>query len=206
MSEKLFPSQQPDEKILIVVREHWFRLFIKVAVVALLLLLPAILRALLGDDLPLLDTERGAAIIALVLRFYYLGLLLALFVVWILYYLNLHIVSEERIVDIDQTGLLNHIVSELNIETIEDVSSQTTGLFGNLLNYGTVFIQTAGATERFQFEKVPNPARIASVILELYEQQTTREKPKPWIPSYNFACKLRCAKKKARWYLTAKLF
>lgn len=179
MSEKLFPSQQPDEKILIVVREHWFRLFIKVAVVALLLLLPAILRALLGDDLPLLDTERGAAIIALVLRFYYLGLLLALFVVWILYYLNLHIVSEERIVDIDQTGLLNHIVSELNIETIEDVSSQTTGLFGNLLNYGTVFIQTAGATERFQFEKVPNPARIASVILELYEQQTTREKPKP---------------------------
>jgi hypothetical protein len=179
MHDKLFPSQQPNEKILIVVREHWFRLFVKLAVIFVLLILPYLMQILLGDQLPILDTPRGEALVSLILKFYYLALLIALFIVWILYYLNLHIVSEERIVDIDQTGLLNHVVSELNIETIEDVSSQTTGLFGNILNYGTVFIQTAGATERFQFEKVPNPAYIASVILELYEQQTSKQIRKP---------------------------
>jgi hypothetical protein len=179
MHDKLFPSQQPNEKILIVVREHWFRLFVKLVVVFVLMLLPYSMRTLLGDQLPILDTAQGEALVSLVLQFYYLALLISLFIIWILYYLNLHIVSEERIVDINQVGLLNHVVSELNIETIEDVSSETTGLFGNILNYGTVFIQTAGATERFQFEKVPNPAYIASVILELYEQQTSKEQPKP---------------------------
>jgi hypothetical protein len=179
MHNKLFPSQQPGEQILIVVREHWFRLFIKLAVIFVLMLLPYLVKTLLGDELPLLDTDRGAAIIALILQFYYLGLLIALFVVWVLYYLNIHIVSAERIVDIDQTGLLNHVVSELNIETIEDVSSKTTGLFGNILNYGTVFVQTAGATERFRFENVPNPAYIASIVLEVYEQHDKKEQPRP---------------------------
>ncbi len=179
MSDKLFPSQQPGEKILIAVREHWFRLFLKFAVIAALSLLPSLIRFLLGDNLPELGTDRGEAIYSLITQVYYLGLLVALFIVWVLYYLNLHIVSEERIVDIDQTGLLNHIISELNIETIEDISSQTTGLFGNLLNYGTVFIQTAGATERFQFENVPDPAYIASVVLEVYEKHDKKEQPKP---------------------------
>jgi hypothetical protein len=179
MEHKLFPSQQPNERILLIVREHWFRLFVKMAVVAVLTLLPYLFTTLLGSNMPQLYTERGAALVTLVAQIYYLALLLALFVIWILYYLNMHIVSEERIVDIDQVGLLNHVVSELNIETIEDVSSETTGLFGNVLDYGTVFIQTAGATERFQFEKVPNPARIASIILEVYEQHDNKERPKP---------------------------
>lgn len=179
MSDKLFPSQQPNEKILLAVREHWFRLFLKFAAIGALMLLPYGIQRLLGENLPLLDSEQGQALVNLILQFYHLGLLIALFIVWVLYYLNIHIVSEQRIVDIDQIGLLHHEVSELNIETIEDVTSETNGLFGNLLNYGTVFVQTAGATERFQFEKVPNPARIASIILELYEKHTAKEIPKP---------------------------
>lgn len=171
VDNKLFPSQQPNEKILIIVREHWFRLFIKLFIIAVLLFLPAIIKLLLSDELTELSTPHGMAIISLVTQLYFLGLLIALFIVWVLYYLNIHIVSEMRIVDIDQVGLLSHRVSELNLETIEDVSSQTNGLFGNLLNYGTVFIQTAGASERFQFENVPQPAHIANVILTLYEQE-----------------------------------
>jgi hypothetical protein len=181
MPNKLFPSQRPNEKILLVVREHWFRLFLKLFVIVLLAALPFLVRYLLSVSSTMLAyiQNPGLAIMTLIFQLYYMALLVALFVVWALYYLNLHIVSEERIVDIDQVGLLNHVVSELNVETIEDVSSQTTGLFGNILDYGTVFIQTAGATERFQFENVPHPSQIASIILEVYEKDQDRERPKP---------------------------
>lgn len=176
--EKLFPSQQPNEKIVLAVREHWFRLFSKIVLIAVLSLVPFLIRKLMfeTDILELTSTVDG--IIAVFSHAYYLGLLVALFIVFVLYYLNLHIVSEERIVDIDQVGLLFHEVSELNIETIEDVTSQTKGLIGNVLNYGTVYVQTAGATERFEFENVANPAEVASVILELYEQHGQKAKSK----------------------------
>ncbi len=177
--EKLFPSQQPDEKIILIVREHWFRLFSKVFVVAILSLLPWVFKLLLVDTDVLDRSITAGAIATTVINVYFLGLMVALFVIFVLYYLNIHIVSEERIVDIDQSGLLFHEVSELNIETIEDVTSQTKGVIGNILNYGTVFIQTAGATERFEFDNVPNPERITKVILELYEQHGKKEQPKP---------------------------
>ncbi|HEX3099392.1 MAG TPA: hypothetical protein VHQ41_00275 [Patescibacteria group bacterium] len=177
--EKLFPSQQPDEKIILAVREHWFRLFFKVFIVAVLSLLPWLVRLLLFNSDVLALTARTDAVITIISHLYFLALLVGLFVIYTLYYLNLHIVSAERIVDIDQVGLLFHEVSELNIETIEDVTSQTKGLIGNLLNYGTVFIQTAGAQERFQFDNVANPARIASIILELYESHGSKESPRP---------------------------
>lgn len=172
--EKLFPSQQPDEKIVLAVREHWFRLFSKFALIAILSLVPFLIRLLLFETDILDLTPTVDSIITVISHLYYLGLLVALFIVFVLYYLNLHVVSEERVVDIDQVGLLFHEISELNIETIEDVTSQTKGLIGNILNYGPVFVQTAGATERFEFENVSNPARIASIILELYEQHGQR--------------------------------
>ena len=184
--EKLFPSQQPNEKIVLAVREHWFRLFSKIVLVAILSLVPFLIRLLLFETDILDITPVVDGVFTVFSHLYYLGLLVALFIIFVLYYLNLHVVSEERIVDIDQVGLLFHEVSELNIETIEDVTSQTKGLIGNVLNYGTVFIQTAGATERFEFENVSNPAKIASIILELYEQHGNkprgnedRELPKP---------------------------
>lgn len=179
MHEQLFPSQQPDEKIVLIVREHWFRLAIKVVIIAIISFLPIVFKLLLVDTEVFETSATLAAIGTTISSVFYLGLLVALFVVFVLYYLNIHIVSEHRIVDIDQVGILFHEVSELNIETIEDVAGQIKGLFGNILNYGTVYVQTAGATERFEFDNVPNPEHIAKVILELYEAHGKKEQPKP---------------------------
>ena len=176
--EKLFPSQQPNEKVVLAVREHWLRLAIKIAAILILSLLPWVF-SLLTVGTNIIETSITAeAIVKTISSVYYLGLLVALFIVFVLHYLNIHIVSEERIVDIDQTGLLFREVSELNIETIEDVTSQKKGLLGNIFNYGTVFVQTAGATERFEFDNISDPEKITAVILKLYEQHDRRESPK----------------------------
>lgn len=178
---KLFPSQQPNEKIMLVVREHWFLLAIKFALITVFILAPIILGIIMAAVDFSIESETFNTILSVGLQIYYLVLVLAAFILWVLYYLNVHIVTDQRIVDIDQVGLLFREVSELNIETIEDVTSQNVGIFGNILNYGTVFIQTAGAAQRFEFHNVPNPGQIASLILQLYEAHSNSDKehPKP---------------------------
>ncbi len=181
-NEILFPSQQPNERVVIAVREHWFVIGVKFFIIFLLSLLPWIFRLLLIDTQIIQADTFVLNIIQIATAIFYLVLLIAAFVIYVLYYLNLHVVSEERIVDIDQVGLLSREVSELNIETIEDVSSKTSGLFGNILNFGNVSIQTAGAVDKFHFENVPNPESISKVILQLYEAHSDsgqKEEPKP---------------------------
>jgi len=90
---------------------------------------------------------------------------------WTLYYLNIQIVTNLRIVDIDQTGLFNRRISELHIDKIEDVTSEEKGPFATIFQYGNVYVQTAGTVERFVFERVPNPERIEKIILDLYENR-----------------------------------
>lgn len=176
---KLFPSQQPNENIVIVVREHWFLLFKKIFLVVLLSVLPHLAKQLLTNTDIFERSATAGMIFNSFIGVYYLGLLVAVLVIFTLYYLNVHIVSEQRVVDIDQVGLLSREVSELNIETIEDVTSHTKGLIGNILDYGTVFVQTAGGVERFEFDNVPNPSAIASTILDLYEKHDRKERPRP---------------------------
>lgn len=174
--QKLYPSQQPNEKIMLVVRETLFLLFVRIAFVFILILIPAIIGALVSAFDLIAISEEATSLISVGVQLYYLGTLIALFIILTLYYLNINVVSDQRIVDIDQRSLLYREVSELNIETIEDVTTETKGLFGNIVNYGTVFIQTAGARERFEFNNVPQPDAIASLILQLYEQH---DKKKP---------------------------
>lgn len=167
-----------NENILLVVREHWFRLFIKLFVLFILAVTPLVVSSLLGNYLSFLPDSKTQSVIDLMFQLYYLAILVAVFIIIVMYYLNVHIVSEERVVDIDQVGLLNHRISELNIESVQDVSASTVGLFGSIFDYGTVYIQTAGATERFQFENVAKPSHISKVILEVFEQQQAKSKLK----------------------------
>jgi uncharacterized membrane protein (DUF373 family) len=169
---KLFPSQLPTEKIYLVIREHWFRLFLKLLVWALAAGIYAAFQ-LYGPQLfPDLFNGFAGQVTKLFEQVFFLIMLLALFILVVLYYLNVFIITNIRIVDVDQIGLFSHVISELHIDKIEDVTSETNGLFGTIFDYGNVFVQTAGAVERFEFDNVPNPAAVEKLILDLYEENS----------------------------------
>jgi hypothetical protein len=168
---ELFPGQNTNEKIYIAVREHPVLLLIKVVVWLFFVLVLILFRNFVPDILPALFEGTAGTIISVVQQVYILFLALSLFIIFVLYYLNLHIVTEMRIVDIDQKGLFKHVVSILNIAQIEDVTSDTTGILGTVFDYGTVFIQTAGTRERFELQNVPHPGQLSKIIIDLFEQQ-----------------------------------
>jgi uncharacterized membrane protein YdbT with pleckstrin-like domain len=80
--------------------------------------------------------------------------------------LDTWIVTNERVIDISQIGLFKRKVSELHLESIQDISVHTDGVIQSYLNFGNVEIQTGGAVLRFLFEEVPNPLEIKSLTME----------------------------------------
>ncbi len=173
---KLFPSQSLDEKVYIAVREHWVLLALRIVIWAFFVVLLIVFYMFGPEAVPGLFEGTGALITKLVTEVYLMMLALSLLIIFVLYYLNLHIITSVRIVDIDQSGLFHHEISELNIDKIEDVTSETNGVLGNIFDYGTVYVQTAGAKERFEFTNVPDPAKLVKIILDLYELNGKPEK------------------------------
>jgi hypothetical protein len=171
-SRKLFPSQQEDETILLVVHEHWFRLFLKFLLWLFFALALVAFNHYGNINAPGLFTGSAGLVTLLFSQVYELFLALSLFIIFILYYLNIQVITNIRVVEITQEGLFSHTISELHIDKIEDATSETVGVFGTLFNYGNVYVQTAGTKERFQFTNVPRPAQIEKLVLDLYERNS----------------------------------
>jgi hypothetical protein len=167
---KYFPSQLEDEHVYLVVREHWILLFFRLLVWGIFVTVLLTFQVFGPEYIPGLFEGRLGEITSLFSQVYTLFLVLGLFLIWLFYYLNMQIITDRRIVDVDQVGLFSHTISELHIENIEDVTSQTNGILGNIFNFGTVFVQTAGNKERFEFDRVPNPSAINKLLLDLYEK------------------------------------
>lgn len=86
------------------------------------------------------------------------------------YYLDMWVVTNDRIVDIEQHGLFNRVITELDLFRIQDVTANVSGLFGTLFRYGDVIITTASANTHIVFRNVPGPNHIRERLIQLADE------------------------------------
>jgi len=106
---------------------------------------------------------------------YYLSIWIFFFSQFTDYYLDINIVTNDRILDIEQKGLFGRSVAELDLTRVQDVHSEIKGIIPTLLNYGTVEVQTAANEENFTFSQISNPHKVRQRILELAALDRKRE-------------------------------
>lgn len=171
MTQKLFfPGQQASEHIHLVTRKHWIVLAKEIAVWLIFVAILFFYDGFAVDQFAFLKTQQGIKIANFAKSVYLMYLVAGIMTIWILYYLNYQIITNERLVDVDQKNLLFHSTTEIHLAQIEDVSSEIKGFLGNLFNYGHVYVQTAGTKTRFEFDYVPDPNGVVKQILDLYKQ------------------------------------
>lgn len=167
---KFFPSQKSQEKVFLLLRRHWFTYFGFVGVSFIMSIPVFVLIAYWINNPEIFAGNIGN--IAIVSIFAYtlfsLGLMLYGFID---YYLDVYIVTNERIVNIEQNGFFRREISELNLHQVQDVSAKVNGFFPTMMHYGNIFIQTAGERENFVFKSIPNPYRVSKLIVDLHEAQ-----------------------------------
>ncbi|RJR30801.1 PH domain-containing protein [Candidatus Parcubacteria bacterium] len=171
MFNLLVPNKEHDEKIIMLLRRHWFIIWLKIFFFGLAGILPVIFYFM---ELPFFNNINqnniGHALLILSTSVYYLYIWLFLFVAFVDYYLDVWIVTNKRILNVEQHGLFHRTVSEQRLYRIQDVTSELKGIFSTMFNYGTVHIQTAGEKARFVFKEVPDPHNIAKKVMMMAEQ------------------------------------
>lgn len=161
-------KQKSYEHVVAVLRRDRL-VFLGYCVVFLILLaIPPATYFLLAGLFPApLESAVGFPVLALVASIYYLSVWLFFFTQFLDYYLDVWLVTNDRIVNIEQMGLFARTVSELDLYRIQDVTSEVNGFLPTMFNFGNVYIQTAGQHERFVFRQVPDPHGVRKNIVDL---------------------------------------
>lgn len=160
---------EPEEKIIKTVRKHWFvvvsQLFGTIFVILLPLLLIAIVALfpkLVPDAISL--HEFGPHITFVVAWWLFISLLTG-FMIWTHYYLDLWIITDHRIIVVDQISFFNRKVSSFRLERLQDVEVTISGLIATFLNFGNLDAHTAGADEEnFSTNGLPDPRSLQAEI------------------------------------------
>ena len=101
-----------------------------------------------------------------------------LYIEWMDHELDMYIITNNRIIWIDQVWFLNRKVSECNLWQVQEVWNQTKWLLANLLNYWTITIQTAWNATNFTMAFSPKPIENSRKILNEVDKYRDSEKEK----------------------------
>ncbi len=170
-----FQGQHENEQILMVIHRHWFNILVHLGSIVILSVV------LLGSIsfLPTLFPEAATGQNLFFFSFAQNTLLLFLwlfgFLVWIDYYFDVWIITNERIVNIEQKGLFTRHISELRFSRIQDVTSSVSGLVPTMLNFGDVYVQTAAEEERFVFRQVADPFAVKDEVMRLSRESSRND-------------------------------
>ncbi len=158
------------ESVLKLARQHWFIIVAQLFGTLIMLLAPFfilfVVMLMPEQLLPFnLNLEAYMPIIIFGITFWSLIAVMAGFAIWTHYYLDLWVITDRRIIVIEQIGFFNRKVSSFRLERLQDIKFSVSGIIPTFLNFGTVRAQTAGELENnFESASLPNPQEIQSVI------------------------------------------
>lgn len=168
--------KKPDEHIVFQLRRHTVIFIADILLILVLATVPLGLYPVIVNMFPsLTESQIFLPIVILIGSSYYLLIWLFFFVNFVDFYLDLWIVTNDRVLNIEQHGLFSRTVSELDLAQVQDVTSEQHGVFAWTFGYGTVYIQTAAERGRFIFEQVPEPEEIRKNLLSLVEADQRRQ-------------------------------
>lgn len=170
-----FQGQRPNEVIISVIHRHWFDIvthFILIFLFTGLILGSFFILPAFATGSGLLDNPRFFLFIQ---NTFLLFLWMYSFLIWIDYYFDVWIITNERVINIEQKGLFVRAVSELKFSRIQDVTSEVRGMIPTILNFGDVKVQTASEEDYFLFRQVPDPYHVKDVIMERLRAERDEE-------------------------------
>lgn len=171
ISPKRLPNKIPKEKIEIFLKRHWFIFLTKILFFLVLFILPLVFYLLIGDKIyGWHKGEISGPLFILGASVYYLSIWLFFASSFINDFLDYWIVTNNRIISINQIALFSRTVGELRLSRVQDVTCEVHGFFATILHYGDILVQSAGTKQPSVFRQVPRATKVAQDILHLVEK------------------------------------
>jgi hypothetical protein len=160
---------EEDEKVVVMVRRHWFILASELFATVVLAFVPFVIMfgiLLLPENNYVPNSLAGYYDITTFVSALWITLcIMGAAMIWTHYYLDLWIVTDRRIIVIDQVHFFNRKVSSFRLERLQDIKVKIDGIIPTFLNFGTIRAQTASAAEsNFMTTGLPDPRGIQATI------------------------------------------
>jgi len=161
-----FETQEANEIIVLLLRRHFITNVSWLLVSIILILIPpfVLTAAFLS---PSVINQIPSTLIQFIILTWYLGIFSYILVNFLLWYFNVSIVTNQRIIDIDFINILYKQFSATRISKVEDVTTRRGGFIRTIFDYGDVFVQTAAQMAEFEFLAVPHPEQVVRIVNNL---------------------------------------
>lgn len=153
--EYSFRGQRPNETILLVAKQHIWSFSTAVCLWTVIILLGLLAIKFFG----------ASAVSSLVIA---TGVLIGLIITirhWFLWTNGVYLVTNQRVIKTDQLGFFKRLISEAELDRIQEITTEIGGPIRTMLNFGTVHIQTASRSGKIDLENVPSPYDIQQTIV-----------------------------------------
>lgn len=90
---------------------------------------------------------------------------------WLDFYLDVIVVTNKRILDVNQDGLFHRIYNDISLMKMQNVSGEVSGIMGEWLGYGNIKIKISGDDQDMGLSNVPHPIELASKVRLMQEEQ-----------------------------------
>jgi len=165
------PNQKPGEHVVLFLRRQWFAWASIIVAFVFMTSVPAGIALFFWDRVSVwLQYPFAGPLIMIGASVYVLSLWLFSFLEFTDFYLDTWIITNDRIINIEQFGLFNRKASELHMGAVQDVTSEVAGIVGTFFDFGDVLVQTAAEHTQFVFKDVEHPEKVKETIIRLVEE------------------------------------
>lgn len=170
---------EPTEEVLKIVRKHWFVITVELLGSFIMLFFPFLVLFLIALFPSILakfefSLSNYTALITFCIATWSILSIMSAFMIWTHYYLDLWIITDRRIIIVDQIHFFNRNVSIFRLERLQDIEFSVKGIIPTLLNFGTIAAQTASAFEgNFKTSGLPDPRNLQATIQKAMDDRLT---------------------------------
>jgi len=156
-----FETKDQEEKVVLLLRRHPITNLPWIIVAILMILAP-----LLVSFFPILSFMPERFQIVAILGWYLVttAFIIENFLIW---FFNVNIVTDERIIDIDFHNLIYKEMTDSKIDKIQEVNLRMGGVIQIFFDYGDVLVQTASEIPTMDFLSVPHPDKVVKILQDL---------------------------------------
>ncbi len=164
-----FATQDPDEHIELLLRQHWVTNLSWIFVSLLAVVLPVVVLSLDGINGISVQTQVPSDVLLGILVAWYLFVIAYILEKYLYWYFNIYIVTNENVVDIAFLNLLSLYSTGVEISDVQSTRYSFRGILGSLFGFGDVQIETAAEKQVILFISVPRPDLVRDRIQDLQE-------------------------------------
>src|SRR3989344_2703189 len=155
-----FEGEKTYENVIVLLRRHWIVLISKLVLLFIVGIAPIVAWFFFPHN----------NVFYFASGVFYLIFWYVVFYIITRYLLDIWIVTDHRIIDSEQHGFFNHSTAEIHLSKIQDISVVIRGVIPTFFDYGTLEVQSAGATEKFFFKQIPHPNQIRELIMQAHNR------------------------------------